>query len=81
MRATPHNKQKLLSKKRLNFQHSTLTDVKILAYMALLPRKKGCILPKQYEQATKLAHDCQFLLGALIKNSKNIYKHQKSRYH
>ena len=58
------------TQKRLDFQHSALTDVKILAYMALLAREQGCILPKQYEQIAKLAYDCQLLLGAWIKNSK-----------
>ena len=58
------------TQKRLDFQSSALTDIKILAYMALLAREQGCILPKQYEQITKLTHDCQFLLGAWIKSSK-----------
>ena len=48
--------------KRLEFQHSALTDVKILAYISLLAREQGCILPKQYEQICKLASDCQYLL-------------------
>ena len=50
--------------KRLDLQHSALTSVKILAYISLLAREQGCILPKQYAQA----HDCQYLLGAWIKS-------------
>lgn len=59
--------------KRLEFQHSALTDIKILAYMALLAREQGCILPKQYEQISKLASDCQYLLGAWIKSDKRYF--------
>ena len=59
--------------KRLEFQHSALTDIKILAYMALLAREQGCILPKQYEQISKLASDCQYLLGAWIKSDKTYF--------
>ena len=59
--------------KRLEFQHSALTDIKILAYMALLAREQGCILPKQYEQISKLASDCQYLLGAWIKSDKKHF--------
>ena len=56
--------------KRLDSQHSALTSVKILAYISLLAREQGCILPKQYEQISKLVHDCQYLLGAWIKSDK-----------
>lgn len=59
--------------KRLEFQHSALTDIKILAYMALLAREQGCILLKQYEQISKLASDCQYLLGAWIKSDKRYF--------
>ena len=59
--------------KRLGFQHSALTDIKILAYMALLAREQGCILPKQYEQISRLASDCQYLLGAWIKSDKKYF--------
>mgnify|MGYP002535099321 FL=1 len=59
--------------KRLEFQHSALTDVKILAYISLLAREQGCILPKQYEQISKLASDCQYLLGAWIKSDKRYF--------
>lgn len=59
--------------KRLEFQHSALTDIKILTYMALLAREQGCILPKQYEQISKLASDCQYLLGAWIKSDKRYF--------
>ena len=56
--------------KRLDLQQSALTSIKISAYMALLAREQGCILPKQYEQISKLTHDCQYLLGAWIKSDK-----------
>lgn len=63
-----------LLKKRLDLQHSALISVKLLAYMSLLARESGCILPKQYEQISKLANDCQYLLGAWIKSSNKFLK-------
>ena len=55
---------------RLDLQHSALTSVKLLGYMALLAREQGAILPKQYEQITKLVHDVQNLLGAWINSDR-----------
>lgn len=64
------NKNIQTVQKRLDFQHSALTSLKILAYISLLAREQGCILPKQYEQITKLVYNCQYLLGAWIKSDK-----------
>jgi len=55
---------------RLDYQHGALTSAKLLGYMALLAREQGCILPKQYEQITKLVSDCQNLLGAWINSDR-----------
>ncbi len=63
-----------LLEKRLSLQRSALTEIKLLAYLALLSREQGCILPKQYEQISKFTHDCQYLLAAWIKSSKKLYK-------
>ena len=63
--------------KRLDLQHSALTNVKILAYISLLARKQGGILPKQYEQISKLVHDCQYLLGAWIKSDRTRFDGQE----
>ena len=56
--------------KRLDYQHGALTTAKILGYMALLAREQGAILPKQYEQITKLVSDVQNLLGAWINSDR-----------
>lgn len=56
--------------RRLNLQHSALTSVKLLGYMALLAREQEAILPKQYEQITKQAHECQKLLGGWINSDR-----------
>lgn len=56
--------------KRLERQHNALTCVKLLAYMALIAREQSCILPKQYEQITKLTSDCQNLTGAWINSDR-----------
>lgn len=55
---------------RLDLQHSALTSTKLLGYMALLAREQGAILPKQYEQITKLVHDVQNLLGGWINSDR-----------
>ena len=55
---------------RLEYQRKALTDIRILAYFALLAMEQQCILPKQYEQISKLSADCQHLLGAWINSDK-----------
>lgn len=57
-------------RQRLDLQHSALTSVKLLGYMALLAREQNAILPRQYEQITRLIHDCQNLLGAWINSDR-----------
>lgn len=56
--------------KRLEFQHQTLTELKLLGYFALLAMEQKCILPKQYEQIARLSSDCQNMLGAWINSDK-----------
>lgn len=60
--------------KRLLLQHAALTSVKVLCYMALLAREQCAILPKQYEQITKLSSDCQNLIGAWINSDRKRMK-------
>lgn len=56
--------------KRLDFQYSALTDLKLLAYISLLSMEQGCILMKQYEQIAKLSTDCMNLVSAWINSDK-----------
>lgn len=60
--------------KRLDYQHSALTNLKVLGTIAQIAREQGCILPKQYEQITKHIFNCQNLLGAWINSDKKRYK-------
>lgn len=53
---------------RTNLQRETLTNLKLLAYIAQVSMEQGCILHKQYEQITKKIYDCQNLLGAWMKS-------------
>ncbi|MCL2336049.1 MAG: four helix bundle protein [Firmicutes bacterium] len=55
---------------RLEYQRKALTDIRILAYFAFLAMEQQSILPKQYEQISKLSTDCQHLLGAWINSDK-----------
>ncbi len=56
--------------KRLEFQRQAMTDLKLLAYFSLLAREQNCILPKQYEQISRLSTDCQNLLGAWMNSDR-----------
>ena len=56
--------------KRLEFQHHAMTDLKLLCYFSLLAREQNCILPKQYEQISRQALDCQNLIGAWINSDR-----------
>lgn len=55
---------------RLEHQRQALTELKLLGYMSQLAMEQGCILPKQYEQITKKAHDCQNMLGAWLNSDR-----------
>lgn len=57
-------------RERSELQRSALTRVKLLGYMSMLALEQGAILPKQYEQITKLVHDVQNLLGAWINSDR-----------
>ena len=59
--------------KRLDLQHSALTNIKILSYIALISCEQNCILPKQYERISKLSYECQLLIGAWIKGDKKYH--------
>ncbi|MCL2054429.1 MAG: four helix bundle protein [Oscillospiraceae bacterium] len=61
------------AEKRLEFQHKALTSLKILAYISEISMAQMCILPKQYEQISKLTTDCQRLLGAWINSDKKRF--------
>jgi len=56
--------------KRLSLQHEALTAIKLLGYIALLSREQSAILPKQYEQITRMVSDIQNLIGAWIKSER-----------
>lgn len=58
------------AERRLEYQHQALTEIKLLSYMARLALEQGCILPKQYEQITKKASDCQNMAGAWINSDR-----------
>lgn len=57
-------------KERLAFQHSAMTNLKLLGYIAMLSMEQKCILSKQYEQVSRLISDCQNMLGAWINSDR-----------
>ena len=56
--------------RRLDYQHDALTDMRLLGYMAQLAMEQGCILPRQYEQMTRMLYDCKNLLGAWMRSDR-----------
>ena len=56
--------------KRLEYQRSAMTDLKVLEYMALLSLEIKCILPKQYEQIAKGVRESVNLLSAWISSDR-----------
>jgi hypothetical protein len=63
---------------RLAFQRTALTDIRILAYFSELAMQHRCILPKQYEQISKLATDCRYLTAAWINSDRKRFSPQGS---
>jgi len=60
-------------KQRLDFQHTALTELRLLAYFAQIALEQKAILPKQYEQIAKLSNDCMNMVGAWIKGDRNRF--------
>ena len=56
--------------RRLELQRSSMTDLKLLGYIALLSMEQKCILPKQYEQISRQSSECQNLLGAWMNSDR-----------
>lgn len=56
--------------RRLSFQHEAMTDLRLVAYFAMLAMGQQCILPKQYEQIARISTDCQNLLGAWVNSDR-----------
>ena len=56
--------------KRSDFQHKAMTDLKLLAYFALLARENGAITPKKIEQISMQSTVCLNLLGGWINKDK-----------
>ena len=56
--------------RRLDFQHQAMTDLRLLAYFAMLAMEQKCILPKQYEQISRQSADCLNLTGAWIRSDR-----------
>ena len=59
---------------RHNIQRNAMTKLKLLSYVSQVAMEQKCILPKQYENITKLIYDTQNLLGAWIKSDEKDIK-------
>ena len=56
--------------KRMEYQRTAMMDLKILGYFSMLAMEQKCILPKQYEQISRMTTDCRNLLGAWMNSDK-----------
>ena len=48
---------------RREHQHTAIADLKVLDAVAMIARQNSCILPKQYENISKMIYDCVKLTG------------------
>ena len=60
-------------RRRLDYQHNAMKEIRLLAYMAQLAMEQKCILPKQYEQISGKTTECLRLLGAWINSDRNRF--------
>ena len=60
--------------RRLDYQYTALTNIKLLTFVAEIAMEHRCILPKHFEQIAIKALECQRLLGAWINSDKR--RHQ-----
>lgn len=59
---------------RIFYQHKAYIDLKLLGYIALLSREQQCILPKQYEQISKLSTEINQLLISWVNSDKQRFQ-------
>lgn len=69
----PHKQSQEMAD-RLNLQRKAMSRLKLLGYISELAMKQQCILPKHYEQITKLVYDTQNMLGAWMNSDKKRYE-------
>ena len=61
------------AQKRLGLQQEAQTSLRLLGYISQLAMEQQCILPKQYEQISRLIYDCRNLLGAWEKSDRKRF--------
>ena len=59
--------------KRVEYQHEAMTDIRLLAYFSQLAMEQECILPKQFEQISRLTTECLNMTGAWITSDRKRY--------
>ena len=62
---------------RRNYQNIALARLKMLTFTAELSMKRQAILPKQFERISKLASECQTLLGGWILSDRKQFDVRK----
>ena len=62
------------AEERLSKQRKAQTSLRLLGYIAQLAMEQECILPKQYEQITRLIYDCRNLLGAWMNSDRKRFR-------
>lgn len=62
------------AKERLLLQRKAMKSLKLIGYISELAMQQQCILPKQYEQITKMVYDAENLLGAWMNSDRKRYE-------
>lgn len=60
--------------KRTELQRKAMTSLKLISYISEIAMTEQCILPRQFEQISKLIFNTQNLLGAWMKSDRNKFK-------
>ncbi|MCL2547339.1 MAG: four helix bundle protein [Oscillospiraceae bacterium] len=74
--SNPGLREKL--QKRREYQHTALTELKIMAFVSQMALEQKCILPQHFEQISKQTLDCQRLLGAWANSDKKKWESKLS---
>ncbi len=59
---------------RIDYQHKAMTSLKLLGYISLLAMENKCILPKQYEQISRMSSECRNLLGGWMNSDRRRFQ-------
>lgn len=69
-----------LAAERLNFQRRALTNIKILAFLAMLAMEQKCLTMKQYEQISMFCGDCGSMLAGWMNSDRRRFNLENASF-